>query len=191
AKRPFGPAGKPWVQHCAAISGASRLATAQALGGFMINAPLPETNHLLFEASSHAAASGGRKVISFFEKSSACRTVSVLTVSLPLASTSSAPKELKIAPAVSTLSVVSPRPMPKGKPALWQDSAAFRNVSIVQLSAFGGPPAGYIACTSMLAYFFIRSIREQGPLIWLPMQAGTPSHLPLAWPRYLTVSFTS
>ena len=61
---------------------------------------------------------------------------------------------------------------------MWQDSAAFRNVSSVQLSAFGGLPAGYIACTSMSAYFFIRSMREQGPLIWLPMLAGTPSHLP-------------
>ena len=27
--------------------------------------------------------------------------------------------------------------------------------------------------------------------IWLPVQAGTPSHLPLAWPRYLTVSLTA
>ena len=61
---------------------------------------------------------------------------------------------------------------------MWQASAAFRNVSVVQLSAFGGAPAGYIACTSMPACFFIRSMREQGPLIWLPTQAGTPSHLP-------------
>jgi len=29
------------------------LATAQALGGFMINAPCPDTSHLLLEASSH------------------------------------------------------------------------------------------------------------------------------------------
>ena len=42
----------------------------------------------------------------------------------PLAFTSCAPKEWKIAPAVSTLSDVVPRPMPKGKPALWQASAA-------------------------------------------------------------------
>ncbi len=48
----------------------------------------------------------------------------------------------------------------------------------VQSSALGGLPAGYIAWTSMSAYFFIRSMREQGPLIWLPTQAGTPSHLP-------------
>ena len=32
----------------------------------------------------------------------------------------------------------------------------------------------------MPAYFFIRSMREQGPLIWLPMLAGTASHLPLS-----------
>ena len=62
---------------------------------------------------------------------------------------------------------------------MWQASAAFRKVSVVQLSAFGGLPAGYIAWTSMPACFFIRSMREQGPLIWLPTQAGTPSHLPL------------
>ena len=34
-------------------------------------------------------------------------------------------------------------------------------------------------------------MREQGPLIELPTQAGTPNHLPLAWPRYLTASFTA
>src|SRR3954463_12248635 len=65
ANLPLGPAGKPWVQHCSATCGASRLATAQALGGFMIIAPLPETSHLLLEASSHAATSGGRNEISF------------------------------------------------------------------------------------------------------------------------------
>ena len=59
AKRPFGPDGMPWVQHCSATCGASRLATAQALGGFMIIAPRPDTSHLLFDASSHAGASGG------------------------------------------------------------------------------------------------------------------------------------
>src|ERR1700761_3024498 len=81
--------------------------------------------------------------------------------------------------------------MPKGKPPLWQASAAFRKVSVVQLSALGGAPAGYISWTSILASFFIRSMREQGPLIWLPTQAGTPSHLASSWPRYLTVSLTS
>src|SRR6478752_3990283 len=65
AKRPFGPAGNPCVQHCSATCGASRLATAQALGGFMIKAPLPEISHLLLEPSSHAGASFGRKAISF------------------------------------------------------------------------------------------------------------------------------
>jgi hypothetical protein len=52
-------------QHCSAICGASRLATAQALGGFMISAPLPEISHLLLEASSQAATSGGRNAINF------------------------------------------------------------------------------------------------------------------------------
>src|SRR5215469_2292462 len=96
-----------------------------------------------------------------------------------------------MAPQVSTLSVVSPSPIPKGKPPFWQASAALRNVSSVQLSALGGEPAGYISCTSMPAYFFIRSMREQGPLIWLPQVAGTPSHLPSDCPRYLTVPLTS
>ncbi len=68
--------------------------------------------------------------------------------------------------------------MPNGMPALWQASAALRNVSSVQLSAFGGAPAGYIACTSMPACCFIRSMREHGPLIWLPMVAGTATHWP-------------
>jgi len=40
------------------------LATAQADGGLKISEPLPEISHLLFEASSHAAASGGRKAAS-------------------------------------------------------------------------------------------------------------------------------
>ena len=65
AKRPFGPDGMPWVHSCSATFGASRLATAQALGGFMISAPLPETSYLLFEASSQAGASGGRNCASF------------------------------------------------------------------------------------------------------------------------------
>src|SRR3954467_12264491 len=65
AKRPAGPAGKPCVQHCSATCGASRLATAQALGGFMMRAPRPETSHLLFEASSQAGASGGSTAASF------------------------------------------------------------------------------------------------------------------------------
>src|SRR6266550_8809875 len=60
AKRPFGPAGMPWVHNCSAILGASRLATAHALGGFKISAPLPEMSHLLLEALSHAGASVGK-----------------------------------------------------------------------------------------------------------------------------------
>src|SRR3954451_4090679 len=63
AKRPFGPAGKPCVQSCSATCGASRLATAQAEGGFMISELWPEIRILLFEASSQAATSPGRKRI--------------------------------------------------------------------------------------------------------------------------------
>src|SRR5437660_4126080 len=61
ANRPFGPAGMPCVHNCSATLGASRLATAQALGGFMMSAPRPEISHLLFDALSHDGASGGRK----------------------------------------------------------------------------------------------------------------------------------
>ena len=109
---------------------------------------------------------------------------------LPFSSTSMAPWAWKKAPAVSIESVVPPRPMPNGLPPLWQASAAFRNVSSVQLSALGAPPAGYMACTSMPASDFIRSMREQGPLIWLPTVAGTTRQAPLTLPRYSTVSLT-
>jgi hypothetical protein len=50
---------------CSATCGASRLATAQALGGFMISEPWPEIRNLLFEASSQAETSLGRNCISF------------------------------------------------------------------------------------------------------------------------------
>src|SRR4051812_50154499 len=66
ANRPFGPAGKPWVQHCSATCGASRLATAQALGGVIIIAPLPHTSPFLLEASVQAPPPRGREEISFF-----------------------------------------------------------------------------------------------------------------------------
>src|SRR5205814_9119773 len=60
-KRPFGPAGMPCVHNWLATCGASRLATAQALGGLRISAPRPEISHLLLDESSHAGASGGKK----------------------------------------------------------------------------------------------------------------------------------
>eukprot|EP01085_Mycamoeba_gemmipara_P004003 Mycagemm_TRINITY_DN10246_c0_g1::TRINITY_DN10246_c0_g1_i1::g.4003::m.4003 type:complete len:131 gc:universal TRINITY_DN10246_c0_g1_i1:320-712(+) len=109
----------------------------------------------------------------------------------PLAFTRTAPKAWKKAPIVSTLSDVVPRPMPNGLPPLWQASAAFRKVSTVQSSALGGAPTGYIAWMSMPACFFRRSMREHGPLIWLPTVAGTASHLPPTLPRYSTVPLTS
>src|SRR5437016_5404970 len=59
-KRPFGPFGIAKVQHCSATAGASRLATAQALGPLRISAPRPEISQRLLEASSHATVSGGR-----------------------------------------------------------------------------------------------------------------------------------
>ena len=89
--RPAGPLGKPCVQHFSATWGASRLATAQALGGLKIRAPLPEISHLLFEASSHAVASVGQKATSLLPYSSTCFTESDFAVTLPLASISCAP----------------------------------------------------------------------------------------------------
>ena len=104
----------------------------------MISAPLPETSHLLFEALSQAGASGGRNCASFAQYSSAWRTVSVLTVMLPLASTSVGAERLEDrAGGIDRLSSVVPRPMPNGSPALWQASAAFSMASSVQPSAFG------------------------------------------------------
>src|SRR4051812_39862945 len=89
--RPFGPTGDGNVQSCSATFGASRLATAHALGGFMMSAPLPAISHLLFDASSHAKTSGGSSGTSLFVYSSTCFTASDFTAMLPLASTSSAP----------------------------------------------------------------------------------------------------
>lgn len=37
----------------------------------------------------------------------------------------------------------------------------------------------------------MRSMREHGPLIWLPTVAGTANHLPSTLPRYSTVTFTA
>src|SRR5262245_55803246 len=61
SERPFGAEGMPCVHKCSASCGASRLATAQALGGFKSSAPRPEMSHLLFEVLSHAGAAGGKK----------------------------------------------------------------------------------------------------------------------------------
>src|SRR4029077_18317288 len=91
SNRPFGPLGEGWVQHSSAILGASRTATAQAEGGFMIKAPFPEMSHLLFEASSQAKTSAGRAGTSFLNHSSTCRVASDLTVMLPSWSTRTAP----------------------------------------------------------------------------------------------------
>ena len=110
------------LEEAAATLGASRFATAQALGGLQIRAPRPETSHLLLEASSQAGASGGRNWASFRKYSMACRTSSDLTFNCPSSVTSLAPKAWKIAPAVSTESVVWPSPMPTMRPAAAADA---------------------------------------------------------------------
>src|SRR6202040_22090 len=72
SKRPFGPLGDGKCQHCSATFGASRTATAQAEGGFMMNAPLPEISHWLLPASSQAKPSGGNDGTSFWKNASIC-----------------------------------------------------------------------------------------------------------------------
>src|SRR4051794_13046420 len=91
SNRPFGPFGVGNVHNCSATFGASRTATAQAEGGFMISADCPEISALLFEASSQANTSGGNTGTSFLNHSSTCFVASDLTVMLPSLSTSSTP----------------------------------------------------------------------------------------------------
>ena len=88
SNRPFGPLGVGKVQHFSAIWGASRTATAQAEGGFMINAPLPEISHLLLLESSQAKTSAGKTGTNLLNHSSDCFIASELTVMLPSWSTS-------------------------------------------------------------------------------------------------------
>src|SRR3954452_7467887 len=128
-KRPFGPAGNGGVQHLLPTSGLSRTATAQADGGLKMSALLPEMRARLFEASSQEYTSPGKCGISLFMYSSAARTPSDLTVTSPLALTSSAPKLAYSEPTQSTASLSWPMGNPNGYPALLHFSAAVRNVS--------------------------------------------------------------
>ena len=116
-----------------------------------MNDALPEISARLFDESSQLCASAGRNFTSFWQYSSAWRTAADLIWMAPLASTSSAPKEAKSEPAVSTLSAVVPRPMPNGLPALKQASAAFSMASLVH--AFASAVSG----TSAAGYIFTRS----------------------------------
>src|SRR5579872_5861388 len=70
-RRPFGPSGLGNVQQSSATCGASRLATAQADGGFQISAALPEIKARLFDASSQLTASGGMNSTIFAQYSMA------------------------------------------------------------------------------------------------------------------------
>src|SRR5260221_12751831 len=83
--------------------------------------------------------------------------------------------------------------MPKGEPPLWHFSAMARKVSHVHLSASslsGGPPAGYILVISRPPNSLNLLMRAQGGLTWLPLVAGTATHLPFCLPRYLTAPLT-
>src|SRR5262249_42971277 len=161
--RPLAPFGMACVHSFSATCGASRLATAQALGGLKIKAPLPATSHLLLEALSQALTSGGRNAESRCKYSSAWRVASDLMVISPFSLTSSAPKARNKAPSQSTLSVAPPSGSPNGYPALWHLSAASKKLSQVQSSTalLGAPPAGNIDNRSMPARSFMRSMRLQ------------------------------
>jgi len=179
----------PCVQSCEPICGASRTATAQELGGFMISAPLPEISQRLLAASSQVKTSLGSHWTSFLPYSRTCLTASDLTMISPFELTSCAPCAWKSAPTQSTESPNWLSGRPNGTPALAHFSAATRNVSQVQLSALGGAPAGYMACTSIPACCFMRSMREQGGLSALMTAHGTATHLPFTLPRYSAVRF--
>src|SRR5580704_5323159 len=90
-RRPTGPRGLGNVQQSSATCGASRLATAQAEGGFQINAALPDISARLLEASSHCTASDGMNFTIFWQYSIAAFTLSESMVISPLAFTRSAP----------------------------------------------------------------------------------------------------
>ena len=145
----------------------------------MISAPWPEIRNLLFEASSHANTSGGRTFTSFCAYSSTCRTASDLTVMLPLASTSCAPKRGRSHP--------PSRPVGGGADAACRTDCRPCGTSRrprgtrprSRRRALAAAAAGYIASTSMPAYSFMRSMRVHGPLNWLPTVAGHCDPLPL------------
>jgi len=122
------------VHKCSATLGASRTATAQAEGGFMIKDPWPEIRNLLFEALSQAKTLSGRNCVSLLKYSSICRVPSDLTVMLPSTSTRRTPWLAKIESLVLTPSVAVLIVKPKGYPALKHFSAAVRKYSQVQLS---------------------------------------------------------
>src|SRR5262249_21665000 len=187
--RPLGPLGGGNVQSCPAICGESRLATAQAEGGFMISAPLPATSHLLLPASSQAKTSGGKNGTAFLNHSSTRFVSSDFTVTLPSASTRVDPWLANTAPTQSTESDVVPSGMPNGKPALAHFSAAVRKKSQVHLSVnslSSGALAGYILVTSRPTCSLNRSMRAQGGFAWLPTQVGTDAQWPVCLPRYST-----
>src|SRR5205085_11154154 len=91
SKRPFGPFGVGKVQSCSATGRASRTATAQAEGGFMIKALWPEIKALLLLESSQAKTPSGRSGTSFLNQSSTCLVASDFTVILPSLSVICAP----------------------------------------------------------------------------------------------------
>ena len=156
AKRPFGPGGEACVQHCSATCGASRLATAQALGGFMISEPCPEIRHLLFEASSHDGTSGGRNGIELLE------VVERLAHRVGLHRDVALGVDQHGAEAVEDgadrIDAVARRADADAErmAALVAIFGRLEEGVEVQSSALGGAPAGYIACTSIPACCFIQ-----------------------------------
>src|SRR5712672_2864412 len=123
SNRPFWPFGVWKVHSCSATCGASRTATAQAPGGFIIKAPWPEISHLLFAALSQANTLGGRDGTIFLNHAKTALTSSDLTVMLPSPSTSCAPCAANTALTQLTESLQVLSGMPNGYPALAHFSA--------------------------------------------------------------------
>src|SRR5713101_335075 len=187
SKRPLGPFGAWNVHNCSATCGASRTATAQAPGGFIIKAPWPEISHLLLAALSQANTLVGRDGTIFLNHAKTSFTASELTVMLPSPSTSCAPCPANTALTQLTESLQVLSGMPNGYPALAHFSAAAKNPSQVHASASassGGAPAGYIRVTSSPTNCLKWSMRAHGisPVVWTPV--GTAIQWPFCLPIY-------
>ena len=148
----------------------------------MIIEPWPEIRYLLFEASSQANTSGGRNFTSFFMYSSTCFTASDLTVMLPLASTRSRAvgMEQRAHPVDRIGGLPEAEADRDSRPCGSFSAAASKRVPGpgFRERLVGGAPAGYIFWRSIPACCLNRSMRPQGPLIWLPGVAGMAIQCP-------------
>ncbi len=102
----------------------------------MIKAPLPETNHLLLEESSQAPASGGRKAIMLLVEIQRLANGVGLDGEVPLLVDQMRSERLEEGAGGIDVVTGLAEPDAEGKSRLLQASAAFRNVSRFQLSAW-------------------------------------------------------